>query len=68
MKKWKSMTHPKGKINQQNLPEKVFMADISNNDFKIMVLKGAWLAQSVEHMTLDFGVVGSSLTLGVEIA
>ena len=27
----------------------------------------AWLAQLVEHTTLDLGVVGSSPTLGVEI-
>ena len=30
--------------------------------------KGAWLAQSVEHVTLDFRVVSSSPTLGVEPA
>jgi len=28
---------------------------------------GAWLAQSVEHTTLDLGVVSSSPTLGVEV-
>jgi len=28
---------------------------------------GAWLAQSVEHMTLDLGVVSSSPTLGLDI-
>ena len=28
---------------------------------------GAWLAQSEEHVTLDFRVVNSSLTLGVQI-
>lgn len=28
---------------------------------------GAWLAASVEHATLDLGVVRSSSTLGVEI-
>jgi len=28
---------------------------------------GAWLAQWVEHVTLDLGVVSSSPTLGVEI-
>ena len=27
-------------------------------------LRGAWLAQSVEHLTLDLGVMGSSPTLG----
>ena len=27
---------------------------------------GAWLAQSVKHMTLDLGVVSSSPTLGVD--
>ena len=29
--------------------------------------RGAWLAQSEEHMTLDLGVVSSSPTLGIEI-
>lgn len=29
-------------------------------------LRGAWLAQSVEHRTLDLRVVSSSPTLGVE--
>ena len=28
---------------------------------------GAWWAQSVEHVTLDFGVVSSSPTLDAEI-
>ena len=28
---------------------------------------GAWLAQLVEHATLDLGVVSMSPTLGVEI-
>ena len=28
---------------------------------------GVWLAQSVEHVTLDLGVVSSSPTLDVEI-
>ena len=28
---------------------------------------GTWLTQSVEHVTLYFGIVSSSLTLGVEI-
>ena len=28
---------------------------------------GTWLAHSVEHATLDLGVVSSSPTLGVEI-
>ena len=31
------------------------------------MFQGAWLAQSVGHVTLDLGVVGSSPTLGVEI-
>ena len=30
-------------------------------------LLGSWLAQSIEHATLDLGVVGSSPTLDVEI-
>lgn len=30
--------------------------------------RGAWLAQSVEHATLDLGVVSLSPTSGVEIA
>ena len=29
--------------------------------------QGAWLAKSVEHMTLDLGVVSSSPTLGAEV-
>ena len=29
--------------------------------------RGAWLAQSEEHATLDLEVLGSSPTLGVEI-
>lgn len=29
-------------------------------------LKGVWLTQSIEHATLDLGVVSSSCTLGVE--
>ena len=28
---------------------------------------GLWLAQSVEHTTLDLGAVGLSPTLGIEI-
>ena len=30
-------------------------------------MKGTWLAQLVEHVTLDLGVLGLSPTLGVEI-
>lgn len=30
-------------------------------------LRGAWLAQSVEHATLDLGVMSLSPTLGVDI-
>ena len=30
------------------------------------VSRGAWLTQSVEHMTLDLGIVSSSLMLGIE--
>ena len=29
--------------------------------------RGAWLAQSVQHATLNLGVVSSSSTVGVEI-
>ena len=29
--------------------------------------RGAWMAQSVEHVTLDVIVVGSNPTLGVEV-
>ena len=29
--------------------------------------RGAWLAQSGKHATLDLGVLGSSPTLGIEI-
>lgn len=34
---------------------------------KIFFSQSTWLAQSVEHMTLDIGVVNSSSMLGVEI-
>ena len=34
--------------------------------FKILT-RGAWLAQSEEHVTLDLGVISSSPTWGVEI-
>ena len=30
------------------------------------MLKGAWLAQSVEHVTLDLGVMSLSLMLGAD--
>ena len=29
--------------------------------------QGTWVAKSVEHVTLDLGVVGSSTMLGIEI-
>jgi len=32
-----------------------------------MYNRGAWLAQLVEQATLDLEIMGSSLTLGVEI-
>ena len=32
-----------------------------------MLVRGAWLAQQMEPMTLDLGVESSSPTLGVEI-
>ena len=35
--------------------------------FKVYKCQGAWLAQLVEHVTLDLGVVSLSPTLGVEI-
>ena len=35
--------------------------------FKSNMVQGTWLAQSVEHATLDLGVVSASPTLGVEI-
>lgn len=34
--------------------------------FKNTADRGTWLARSVEYETLDFWVVGSSLTLGAE--
>ena len=37
------------------------------NGFKQTGWRGAWLAQSEEHVTLDLRVVGSSPTLGAEI-
>ena len=35
--------------------------------FRKFLRKGAWLAQSEKHATLDFGVVSLSHTLDVEI-
>ena len=32
-----------------------------------VILRGAWLAQSGEHVTLDLGVVNPIHTLGVDI-
>ena len=32
-----------------------------------MFLRGSWLAQSVEHVTLDLGVMSLSPTSGVDI-
>ena len=34
---------------------------------KLISERGAWLAQLVEHVTLDLGVVSSSPTMGVDI-
>ena len=34
---------------------------------KKTIWRGAWLAQSVEHVTLDLRVVSASPTLGIEI-
>ena len=34
--------------------------------FKREENRGAWLTQSVEHVTLDLGAVNSSPTLGME--
>ena len=34
---------------------------------KEAIVQGVWLAQSVEHATLDLGVMHSSAMLGVEI-
>ena len=48
-----------------------FFSVITPSDKKIeeigKVKEGACLAQSVEHVTLDLGVVSSSPMLGVEI-
>ena len=35
--------------------------------FQNAILRGGWLAQWGEHVTLDLGVMGSSPTLGIEI-
>ena len=35
---------------------------------KYKIYQGAWLAQSVEHVTLDLRVMCSSPTLGLELA
>ena len=41
----------------------------SRNIFSVVLkyFRGAWLGQSVEHVTLDLGVVSLSPTFGVEI-
>ena len=40
---------------------------ICNHVVRIMLKRGAWLAQSIEHVTLDLGVVNLSPTLGLEL-
>lgn len=39
----------------------------NNNANKNGVFRSAWLAKSVKHVTLDFGVLGSSPMLWVEV-
>ena len=43
-------------------------SSFGNVSFKIKTHQGAWLAQVVEHGTLDLGVISSGPTLGVQIA
>ena len=43
------------------------LSGCSDNKVRMCWSGGAWLAQSVEHVTLDLEVVGSSPMLGVEI-
>ena len=47
----------------------VLKGQVSKEDLAIEIPKRgrAWLAQSVEHATLDLSVVSSSSMLGVEI-
>ena len=45
--------------------KKLTIFDITSE--KSMVLRGAWLAQLMEHITLDLRVRSSSPTLSVEI-
>ena len=41
------------------------MTELSSKDYKnVKYLRGAWLAQSVEHATLDLRVMSSSLMFG----
>ena len=44
------------------------LRDNCNKKLRKFAVVGAWLAQSVEHVTLDLRVVGSRPTLGIEIA
>lgn len=44
----------------------VFFKDLGAKKKKKKRLRGTWLAQPVEHATLDLGVVSLSLTLGTE--
>ena len=39
----------------------------SSLEIRTHINRGTWLAQSVEHATLDLGVVSSSPALGAEI-
>ena len=40
---------------------------LSNVSFKITKERGLWLAQLIQHVTLDLGVISSSPMLGVEV-
>ena len=44
----------------------VSSVDSTPRPLKMSLNKGAWLAQSIEHVTLDLRVVSSSSTLDVE--
>ena len=40
------------------------MLELADNDIKIVITQGAWLAQSEEHATLDLRVVSLDPMLG----
>ena len=51
---------------RKGIPECIRSPSKNNSVIETLFLD-AWLAQSVEHVTLDLGIINSSSTLQVEI-